>query len=294
MSGVNPTFPEWLQTEWDDGIIHLYQDNGGRVANTIRKKVVTDAKDMIFRTIGKIDVHKIAAGGGKRPRSGAKRQKITLTPEEVGVMLEVHEFDLERLSPDDRDHQMMEAYKAFARDTDDCVIEAMAAESTDSGIGGSTSADFMSPVMVSYMWETLNAQGIYKGETEVYCLISPRAESQLERFKEFTSADYTGADLPFEMSGRTWKNVHWITHDRLPATGDVRQCFFYTPESYGLGVLQELRTIWSWENDEDLWLGNLKTSRAAKRLIENGGFYLSVNEAITPESIDPDNYTSGA
>ncbi|MGB3626023.1 MAG: phage capsid protein [Henriciella sp.] len=289
--GVNPTFPEWMQTEWDDKIIHLYQDHGGRVANTVRKKVVTDAKDMIFRTIGKITVEKIT-GDGKRKRSGAKRQKITLTPEAVGTLLEVKEADLLRLTPDDRDHQQLEAYKAFSRDLDDVVVAAGVAGAKSTSIGGSGGTDFMSPVMIGYMWEELNAQGIYQGEEEVYCLISPRMHSHLMRFKEYASADYVGRDLPFKMKGKTYHDINFITFSRLPVSSNVRTGIFYTYESLCLGILQQQRTIWSWENTEDLWLGNMKAERDAARLIENGVFKFEVNEAITPESIDPEAYTA--
>lgn len=296
--GVNPTFPEWMQTEWDDAIIHMYQDQGGRVANTCRRKIVTDAKDMIFRTIGRIDVEEIE-GRGKRKRSGAQRQKITLTPKAVGTMLEVHEADLLRLTPDDRDHQQREAYKGFSRDLDDVVVAAAVAGAQDKGIGGNTSSDFMSPVMVDYLWEELNDAGIYEGEEEVYALISSRAHSQLKRFKEYANADYTGRDMPYGAKGKTWNNIHWITFSRLPTTAasitaktGVRTCVAYTYESLGLGILQQQRTIWSWENDEDCWLGNMKAERDAQRLIENGIFKFEVNEAVLPESIDTDAYTS--
>ena len=292
--GVNPTFPEWMQSEWDDAIIHMYQDKGGRVANTVRRKVVTDAKDMIFRSIGKIEVDKIK-GDGKRKRSGAQRQKITLTPEAVGALLEVKEANLERLTPDDRDHQQMEAYKGFSRDLDNVVVKAMAAGAKATGIGGA--GDFMSPVLVDYMWEVLEDNGIYEGEEAVYGLISSRAHSQLKRFKEYANADYTGAALPYGMKGKTWNNIHWITFSRLPTTAatyaaktGVRDCFVYTSESVGLGILQQQRTIWSWENEEDLWLGNMKAERDSKVLIENGIFNFKVDESIIPESIDPETY----
>lgn len=294
MSGVNPTFPEWMQTEWDDKIIHLYQDQGGRVANTVRRKIVQDAKDMIFRSIGKIEVAKIT-GEGKRKRSGAQRQKITLTPEAVGTLLEVKEADLLRLTPDDRDHQQMEAYKAFSRDLDDVVVDAMNTGAQDYGLGGTGTTDFMSPVLVGYIWESMNAQGIYQGEEEVYCLIDPRMHSHLMRFKEYASADYTGRSLPYNSKGKTWMDIHWITFSRLPArvvsTRNIRTGFAYTYESVGLGILQQQRTIWSWENEEDLWLGNMKAERDAVQLIENGVFKFDVNVDITPESIDPEAYT---
>lgn len=297
MNGVNPTFPEWMQQEWDDKIIHMYQDKGGRVANTVRRKVVTDANEMIFRTIGQIKVDKIT-GDGKRKRSGAKRQNIKLAPEAVGTMLEVKERNVLRLTPDDRDAQQLEAYKAFSRDLDDVVVAAAVAGAQDKGIGGNTNADFLSPVMVNYLWEELEDAGIYQGEEEVYCLISSRAHSQLKRFKEYANADYRGRQLPFGGEGKTWNNIHWITFSRLPTTAGtitaktgVRTCVAYTYESIGLGILQEQRTIWSWENTEDLWLGNMKAERDAKALIENGIFKFEVNEAITPESIDPELYS---
>jgi hypothetical protein len=294
MSGANPTFPEWMQTEWDDAIIHMYQDQGGRVANTVRRKVVQDAKDMIFRTIGKITVEPIT-GEGKRKRSGAKRQKITLTPEAVGTLLEVKEANMLRLTPEDRDHQQMEAYKAFSRDLDDVVVEAMDDGAKDYGLGGDGTTDFMSPVLVDYIWEEMNGQGIYQGEEEVYCLIDSRMHSQLKRFKEYASADYTGRALPFQSRGKSWNDIHWIPFSRLPKRDvsgrNICTGFAYTHESVGLGILQQQRTIWSWENEEDLWLGNMKAERDSVQLIENGVFKFDVNVDIKPEAIDPEAYT---
>lgn len=293
MSGANPTFPEWMQTEWDDKIIHMYQDQGGRVANTVRRKIVTDAKDMIFRSIGKIDVEKIS-GQGKRKRSGAQRQKIILTPEAVGTLLEVKEENVLRLTPDDRDHQQMEAFKGFARDLDDVVVAAANAGARDDSLGGTGTADFMSPVLAGYLWEAMNAQGIYQGEEEVYILIDPRMHSHLMRFKEYASADYTGRNLPFNSKGKTWMNAHWITFSRLPkrveSTRTICTGLAYTYESIGLGILQQQRTIWTWENEEDCWLGNMKAERDAKVLINNGVFKFDVNIDIRPESIDPESY----
>lgn len=290
MSGSNPTIPQWFEEEWDDQVIHAYQDGGGRITPYVRHKTVNSAEKMNFRTIGQIKWAKLI-GEGKRPRTGAKRQKIQLIPKPSGAMLEVAEFDVSRFSPEDRDAQYAEAVKAMNRYRDDEVMAAAAAATINTDFGGA--GEFMSPTFVSYIWETLNAQGIYAGEVELYAAASPRAFSQLERFDQFMSADYRGAPIPGVSSAgmKTWRDLNWIRWDKMPIAGDLHSVIVWAQPAIAHGSLKENRTIWSWQNEEDVWLCNMKMETDAVIIIENGVHHFQIDGSIAPESIDPDTMT---
>lgn len=291
MSG-DLTAPEWFKTEWDDQVLHIYQDKGGRVRNTIRQKSVDSAEKMRFLIGGKIEAEKIE-GRGKRKRTGNAKSKVDITPVPWGCMPEVAEFDLDRMAPDDRDHLQRAAAMGMARASDDIAVAAMA-KRTLSGIGGT--GEFMNPVLADELWEVHTGNGIYRGEEMVTNLISPRMFSQLKRFKEFSSADYTGPMMPYAAQNgtgaKTWNNMHWIEFDRLPKTGNLRTGFSYTQASTGFANLKEIRSIWSWMNDEDVWLCNMKMDQGAEILIPEGLQAFTIDESINPISIDPEAYTS--
>lgn len=180
---------------------------------------------------------------------------------------------------------------ALARKSDDIFIEAINL-SAETALGGT--GDFMSPDMSQQISERFVDQYVMP-ENEVVVALSARAWRYMMRFKEFSSSDYNGPDLPWAKGNRsmarTWDGKHWFVHPRLPKTGNIRKCFAWTPMAMGeVTVGDSLRVIWSWENGDDAWLGNMNFAQGNKILEPTGIIPIEIDESVDPIAIDPDTY----
>lgn len=287
----NPTVPEWMRTEYVDGVIHLFQDKGGRLGKTVRSRSVTDAKELEFHLLGALGTQKLGPGDQLNPQNG-DHSSVLLTPDTDFVAAVVYKADLARMSEDDRDQMKRSGAMALARRRDDLIIEA-AAQTTTAALGGT--GEFMSPDMSDQINEYYAENDIDEDE-EIFNIISPRAWSQMKRFDEFTNADYTGPDIPW-MKGtdgrRTWNGQHWIRFNRLPLSGTERTCFSWVKSAMAHGdLIENIFAHWSWQNEFNRWFLNMHIDEGAAILQEVGVLPIVIDEAVAPLSIDPDTYAT--
>lgn len=290
---ADATAPEWFVTEYEQGAIHVFQDRGGRLANrnVCRRKSITNAEDAKFNITGILNAYKKPVGK-LTPQKTAK-SNVIIPVDRWKATPTIDRFDLDRMNADDRDESQKAAGMALARAQDNILIAALDG-SPNTPLGGS--GTFMSPALADEINEELATADV-DDDLEVFAAISPRMWSQLMRFKEFTTADYNGAELPYARGNirgwmRTWNGIHWIRHNRLSKTGNLRTGHAWVREALGCVDMGDPRTIMTWENQEDHWFVNMEVTMGADLLLPEGTVPFQIDESIAPLDIDPEAYTA--
>lgn len=289
---ADPTAPEWFVTEYEQGAIHVFQDRGGRLANrnVCRRKSISNAEEAKFNITGTLNAY-LKPQGKLTPQRTAK-SNVIIPVNRWKATPTIDRFDLDRMNADDRDESQKAAGMALGRKQDDILIAALDS-SSETVLGGT--GDFMSPALADQINETLAVNDV-DDDLEVFCAISPRAWSHLMRFKEFVNSDYTGSDLPYAAQARrymrTWNGIHWIRHNRLTKSGNLRRCHAWVREALGCVDMGDPRTIMTWENQEDYWFVNMEVTMGADLLLPEGTVPFDIDESIAPLEIDPEAYTA--
>lgn len=289
---MDPTAPEWFVTEYEQGVIHNFQDKGGKLFNRsmARRKTISNAKEAEFHISGILEAY-LAPNGRLTPQN-ADKSNIKIAHDLYKCTPTIKKRDLDQMAEDDRDEAKKSGGMAMGRTADDVVIAALDANST-TPLGGT--GTFMSPVFSEELNETLAVNEV-DDDLEVFCAIPPRAWSQLKRFKEFANADYVGPDLPFRGSVRKWlrtyNGIHFIKHNRLTQTGDLVRCHAWVREALGVVDMGDISTIMTWENQDDYWFVNMSLTLGAGLLLEEGALPFDIDVSISPLDIDPETYTA--
>lgn len=294
-SNNNPTVPEWFATEHVQGVQHIFQDTGHVYGKFSRRKDITGSTEGKFKQYGLL-----TAGpkvGGKIPRQKGDHKSMTLSADKFFTGVEIDQFDLDRLDEDDRDAAKQAAGNALARKADEIWRNAAALSDT-TPLGGA--GVFMSPSFSAKINAHFVNNFIVPGNP-VIVSIPMGAWNQLERFPQFTKANYTGPKLPFTEEGinlaRTWHGKHWICDPSLPeVASNIIQGYAWTPISMAEVFVKDITVIWTWENTEDVWFGNHNFAQGNKIIpaLKKGVLPIKIDVSIDPEDIDPETYEVAA
>jgi hypothetical protein len=280
--------PEWFTREFVEGVIHKYQDKGGRLLSTVRRKSITNAADAQFNVLGVLEAYDYDGVGDLREQ-GAEHSNVRVTTQYKKVTPVIRHRDLSQMAADDRDELKKAAAKALARAADNQIITAL---NTSGQTVRGGSGEFMSPAFSESLNEIQAEADI--DDDDIFMLISPRMHSQLMRFDEYVKSDYSGPDLPWmnKSMRRTWNGKHWIQHNKLPKTGNLRRGFQYARNAVGHATLEGEKTIITWENLKDFWFVNSGFQMGCKPLLPEGITPFDIDESIKPLDIDPAAYTA--
>jgi hypothetical protein len=294
MPTINPTVSEWFQTEYVTGVEHAFQQKGHNFSRFCRRKVISGATEAEFHQFGVL-----TAGpkiGGNIPRQKGKHSKVKIGTEQNFAMIEIDQYDLDQMAEDDRDAAKEAAGMALGRKADEIFLAAMAL--TDQTVLGGSN-HFMGPGMSQEISRRFVDQHVTGGA--IVCVISSMMWSHLMRFKEFANANYTGPSLPWmnadgtAVQARTWDGKHWIVYPDLAfSSGTIRRGYAWVPRAVGEVQLKDIFVHWSWENGENIWLGNHNFAQGNKILMPAGVVPFGVDESVAPEDIDPETWALAA
>ena len=282
--------PEWFRTQYPNRAMHIYQERGNRLRPTVSKPVRFEGSEKaIFYLAGKSKAYKKTRNQRNIP-SNAQRKKFTVDLETWTAFDTVEEYDLDRMSIDEREIVYESGAMALGRSTDQEIYAKMAA-----GVTGVTGLDFSSAA-----FNTANAMTLCKALQEdkvpwdgnVYCGLPALQWNQLIANKVVNSSDHVGPDLPFVKATDTrfWNGVNWFlfveedAQDLYPVPEANKQdLFIWHKSAVGWAAHTDIQMREDWDNYEDWWTINMKAKGAATLLQEGKGvkrFRTSTNSAI--------------
>lgn len=279
----------WFTTQYADRAMHIYQNKGNRLRPTVTPAVkFVGSEKAVFWLAGKSKAVKKDRRQRNTP-SNSQRKKFEVNLETWTAFDEIEEFDLDRMTVDEKEVVYQSGAMALGRATDIEIYQKMAAAKTSADVdysAGAFSAANALDLCARLQGDKIDWDG------NVYCGLPPLQWNQLLANKVVNSADHVGPDIPFVKATDTrfWNGVNWFlfveedAQDLYPVPSANKQdLFIWHKSAMGWGAHTDLQVRVDWDNREDVWTVNMKAKGAAKELQEGKGikrFTTSTNSAI--------------
>lgn len=251
--------------------VHLsYQQEMSKLRGCVRTDADVKASKVRFQKLGPI-VAGTKARQGEIPPSNPLSSYVEATMTDYYTLDYVDALDLTKLNIDIRANYVKIHSMAFARQTDDIIIGAMASGATQT-YGSYTPGNNLDRNTILAWIEQLDVNEV-PDDMQRYGLITPHAYNFMMTQKEFANSLYTGPDLPFVRKSevRTWLGVHWIKSNRLPGRGtSTCKMYIWHYRAVGHGINEEISITWDWENERKAWSAAGSMSMGATVIDPNG------------------------
>jgi hypothetical protein len=258
--------------------VHVaYQQMMSKLRGTVRTDADVRASKVRFQKLGVITTT-TKGRNGEIPPTNPEHTWVEATMADSYALIYVDQLDLTKLNIEIRGNYVTEMAAAFARETDDIIIDAMAAGATQTvgtGYGGAMTRNLALEAV-----ELLDVNEV-PNDGNVYCAITPRQWAHLMTVEEFQNSDYNGPDLPFtkRQDVRTWYGVHWMKHNRLPGARTANcDCYMWHRSALGHGINAEVDITWDWENPRKAWSAAGSMSMGATTIDANGFIEIQVDD----------------
>jgi len=243
-----------FKTEFDDGVAHVFQQEGSKLLPLVRNKRVNPGEAAKFFVAGS-GTAKTKTRHNDVPVMNGDRTNVTVNLDTYYAGEWIDQEDLDAMAPDDRDTAQKAAAMALGRKVDSIIIDAL--DTT----GVSAIGDYSTPMTVA-LAQAARRYALtqeWPDDDRWIVALSPDALVHMETFKQFANADWVGGDdLPFKTKKkmRFWNGMFWLPINGLPLSGDDRKCFLMHGPSVLAGVGRDISTKISWENTKDAFFVN--------------------------------------
>lgn len=284
--------PNWNTAQYANRAIHIYQQKGNRLRPTVTQAMrIENNEKAIFWLAGKTKAKKIERRERNMPGNG-ERKKVEVMLATWKAFDVVEEYDVDRMSVDEKEVVYESGANALGRATDIEIYQQMA-----TAVPGVTGLDFTAGAFNAANALTLCAalqRDKVPWNGEVYCGLPALQWNQLLANKVVNSADHVGpGGLPFVQATDTrfWNGVNWFlfeeedAQDLYPVPGANQQdLFIWHKSAMGWGNNTDLSVITQWDNYENWWTINMTAKGAATPMQEGRGvkrFRTATNTAIS-------------
>ncbi len=291
--------PDWFVTQYETRAMHIYQERGNRLRPTVTPATSFSGSDKArFFRAGKTKARKIS--GNTTPVPGGGDRKIF----EVSLATwqafdELNQYDLDRLSIDEKEAIYESGAMALGRATDIEIYDVMKAKHTTMDTYMGANLDFSSGAFSAASAMTLCASlqdDKVPWDGNIWCGLPSLQWNQLLANKVVNSSDHVGQNLPFVQATDTrfWNGVNWFlfveedAEDLYPVPSSNKQdLFIWHKSAVGWGAHTDLTMIPQWDNRAPgggAWTFNMQAKGAATADMQDGKgikrFRTSTNSAI--------------
>lgn len=284
--------PVWFPTQYANRAMHIYQNQGNRLRPMVTQATrIVGAEKAVFWLAGKSKAVKKTRNQRNVP-SNADRKKFEVALQTWSAFDLVEEYDLDRMTVDEKEIVYQSGAMALGRATDIEIYSVMAASHAAADAGLDFSAGAFSAASALTLCKALQDDKV-PWDGQVYCGLPSLQWNQFLGNKVVNSADHVAGDLPFTKvtDTRFWNGVNWFlqveedAQDLYPVPGANKQdLFIWHKSAVGWGNHTDLRVIPQWDNYEDVWTINMAAKGCATTMQEGKGlkrFTTSTNSAIS-------------
>lgn len=284
--------PNWNTTQYANRAMHIYQQKGNRLRPTVTQAMrIENNEKGIFWLAGKSKAKKVERRERNQP-SNAARKKVEVPLATWKAFDVVEEYDVDRMSVDEKEVVYESGANALGRATDIEIYQQMATAVPNVPAALDFSAGAFSAANALMLCAQLQNDKV-PWDGNVYCGLPSLQWNQLLANKIVNGADHVGPDLPFVKATDTrfWNGVNWFLFveedplDLYPVPSANKQdLFIWHKSAMGWANNTDLSVITDWDNYENWWTVNMTCKGAASPMQEGKGvkrFTTSSNTAIT-------------
>ncbi len=279
--------PAWFIEQYKDRVTHVFQASGYLMKGMVMPEGTLEGTKAYFPVMNAGTARKKVRGNAAVPMNAGK-SRVEAVLETFEAFDEIYKYDLSRLGPNERTAIQEAGAKALGRAVDAEIIAKMNGTAVTSGNNyvANTSTAFGLVEAVT-MVQRLQSNDVPM-DGQIWCGLPSLLWNQLMSFKQFSSSDYVGPDLPFKAStvGKTWNFVNWFlipdSYLPVPASNQV-DVFMWHKSAFGWANNFDLQTTMDWDNRVGCWTVRMESEGAAAGILPAGvvrGRFLT-NTAIT-------------
>lgn len=283
--------PTWFATQYADRAMHIYQNQGNRLRPMVSQATrIEGAEKAVFWLAGKSKATKKTRNQRNVPGNAARKKfEVPLTTWKVFDTVE--EYDLDRMTVDEKEIVYQSGAMAMGRATDIEIYDVMKTAKPTAHASADFSAGAFSAANALLLCKILQDDKV-PWDGQVYCGLPSLQWNQLLANKVVNSSDHVGGDLPFTKATDTrfWNGVNWFlqveedAEDLYPVPASNKQdLFIWHKSAMGWGNHTDMQVIPQWDNYEDWWTINMTAKGCATTMQEGNGivrFKTSSNSAI--------------
>lgn len=283
--------PTWNVTQYANRAMHIYQNKGNRLRPMVTAATrISEAEKAVFWLAGKTIAKKVTRNQRNTPGNAA-RKKFEVPLATWRAFDTVEEYDIDRMSVDEKEIVYQSGAMALGRATDIEVYTVMKAAKTVFDTGLDFSSGPFSAASALTLCSALQDDKV-PWDGQVFCGLPSLEWNQFLGNKVVNSADHV-KNLPFTEATDTrfWNGVNWflqVEEDaedlyRVPAS-NKRELMIWHKSALGWGNHTDLQVIPQWDNYENWWTINMTAKGCATTLQEGKGikcFRTSSNSAIS-------------
>jgi|GEM_PF-867569 len=277
--------PNWYTVQYDKRVNHLLQSEGFLLRGTTSPPVDVKGNTLQFFILGRGEASEMSQTVEMVQPANLGKDTIDVTMKDYQFAEFVRHGEPDRISVEFRTAIQEAGSMALGRKFDRVILQAMDNEAANIvTIGDGTAA--ISPVDCSQGKAEINALGMMR-QNEFFLPVPSIAWEQLNLYKVFNHADYTGPELTFKSMGgaKTWNNIHFFQLPdeafTSPATGQF-YTYLWNKRTVGFGSNYNIKSVITYENLFTSWLYNSTMSGAAK-VIQTPGvkrLHMKLNEPL--------------
>jgi hypothetical protein len=272
---------EWFTTSYQKGVIHDLQSTGFLLKGMAQHGVKVTGSKVRWMLAQKREAQRKSQVVEMVQAATINKSYEEAEMEEWDASSWILADDLEKMDVNQKDEEQRAAAMALGRKFDEIHIKELLAAALPGGnIISAPTANIKSE-------HALKLASIVRSKgnnhlNEIYCPLPAQAFDQLMLYKEFSSSDYIGADLPFAKmtQKKTWRGVNWFeVPDSLvqfdngfgeeAVIGDASSftAVLWSKSALGFACNYDLKSMITYENTHAAWLARNFMSGKAKVLL---------------------------
>ncbi len=252
--------PAWYRDQWATDTIIRYQNEGYVLKGTTEEPVDIKGDKFYFLRTGSIEAQEYTRGDAV-PVLNPEDDKIEMQSSEWDAAVSIYDYDVTRLSVNERQARQQQCSMALGRRSDRIIYDAvMGATLPSAQVFGDYTTPF-DPYMFKQGLEKLTDNDV-PVTMGVYAPLPSLAFAQLETYKIFANAEWSGPDLPLRkmVKNRTWDIANCFQlppHLRKSYTNGTELRFrVWCKSAIGSGSNDKVRNEWTREGLKKRWVVN--------------------------------------
>lgn len=264
--------PAWFEPKFKKGAIHRLQSQGFLLKSAVEEASDTNGSTVTWRRVGTGVASELQPGMSQSPIMNAGRDTVSATFKDYEANDFIKKADLNKMSENEQQIAQQTAAMAMGRKFDQIVLATMDADTVNiTNVGNGAAAIAPTDIMT--------AQGqifdVGAGTYEYFCALPTIFMQQLELYREFSSADYVGAEYPLlkQVGARKWRNVTLIpmpsSFFNVPAANQA-DGYMWVKQSFGFEWNKSMSCQIDWLALQKGWLVAMDMGCAAANILPEG------------------------